>query len=496
MKVNFRLFVFFLVFCLLPIKLNATQDMSFQDPDVTISMDFQDASLKDIMKILSIQSGMNFIASEAVEDRKITLYFDKVPLEEVMGKLFKANNLSYDLDPDSNIFIVKDWGKPQMETITKIFYLKYATVSSSSLKEEMSSQISSSATSSSSSSSGKWKAETDVGITQAVKKNLTANGSIIEDYRTNSLIVTDIPSRMPIIERLIASLDLPIPQVLLEVEMLDVSKNMVDKLGFNFSDNPFTMIFGSRAGSEFFIGNLAKKGLDLADSGVAGYTLFGRTYAQLLDFLRTRTDTKTLARPRLLTLNNETAEIKIETDEVTGRTKSTSGETTQMITYEAERSPTGVSLRITPQINLDTGEITMFLYPSLKEASDSTIKDEDGQPYKNVEERGTKSLVKVKNGDTVIIGGLIRSEYYETIAKLPILGDIPIMGALFRHKNKTKDKERELLVFITPHIIKDTTTGFASAKKAKIPAREQNMGSALGRQTAINSSLSNFEKIK
>ncbi|MFA5320186.1 MAG: hypothetical protein WC418_03290, partial [Candidatus Omnitrophota bacterium] len=103
----------------------------------TISMDLQDVNLKDVLKIFSMQSGMNFIASEAVQERKITLYLDKVPVQDAMNKLFKANNLSYEYDRSANLFIVKDWGKPRLETITKVFYLKYATVSTSVMRSEI-----------------------------------------------------------------------------------------------------------------------------------------------------------------------------------------------------------------------------------------------------------------------------------------------------------------------------------------------------------------------
>ncbi|TAM41239.1 hypothetical protein EPN54_02045, partial [bacterium] len=130
-------FIFLLIFALFIPRLNAETPPVLTGQDPPISMDFKDASLKDILKALSIQSGMNFIASEAVKDRKVTLYFDKVPLSQVMGEIFDANNLSYKLDSSSNIFVVKDWGAMNPDTVTKVFYLKYATVSSSSLKEDM-----------------------------------------------------------------------------------------------------------------------------------------------------------------------------------------------------------------------------------------------------------------------------------------------------------------------------------------------------------------------
>lgn len=513
MRNNFKLFVFISVLLLstcLPTS-NAQETLPFYDSEVTISLDLQNANLKDVLKIFSVQSGLNFISSESVQDRAITLYLDKVPVKEAMEKLFKANNLAYDLDKDSNIFIVKDLGKPQIETLTKIFYLKYATVSSSSLKEEMASQISPSSTTgetkgmggggggaatSTGTTTGKWATEDDTGITKVVKKLLSDYGFLVEDYRTNSLVVTDIPSRMPIIAQTIAALDVPIPQVMLEVEMLDVNKNAVDKLGFQFGQTPLTAVLtGGTLGLGFPFHSWVRTytNPDDARGNLAVNTT--NTYQVQLDFLKTQTDTKYLARPRILTLNNETAEIKITTDEAVGEKKSVSGEAgSTTTTTEAERYETGVSLRVTPQINPETGEITMFIVPKASQASASGIISSTGVKFYNPETRTTKSVVRVKDGETIIVGGLIRNEITEEFKKLPILGDLPVLGALFRHVNREPNRERELLVFITPHIIKESGMEFARANKMRLPEREQSPVSGFERQLAIGSSLNNFEK--
>ena len=234
--------VFLLMLAFFVTRLNADQPPSLIAPEPSISMDFQDLSLKDILKVFSMQAGMNFISSEAVQDRKITLYLDKVPLSQAMDKIFSANNLSYELDSKSNIFVVKEWGKMETETVTKVFYLKNATVTVASLKEELSKSFNLSDSNVVASSRSKFKEENEGGITSAVKKLLSSAGSMMEDFRTNSLIVTDTPMKMKVISQVIASLDVSIPQVVLEVEMLDVSKNVVDKVGFRFGDTPFTAI--------------------------------------------------------------------------------------------------------------------------------------------------------------------------------------------------------------------------------------------------------------
>ncbi len=512
------LFIFiFLLYLLIP-KLNVRADSPapLLPSETTISMDLQDASLKDILKIFSMQSGLNFIASEAVQDRKITLYLDKVPLQEAMDKLFKANNLSYEMDKQANIILVKDWGKPQIETITKVFYLKYATVSTSSLKEEMNNQIGPNSLTSATgtaggatstgaggvgatSSQGKWAEEEDSGITRAVKKILSEHGSVIEDFRTNSLVITEIPSRMPIIEKTIAALDVPVAQVMLEVEMLDVSKNLVDKIGFKFGQTPFTAVLtGASMGTmwPFISSNLPFSAERMFTPGSLAVNTGTNTYTAMLDFLRTQTDTRYLARPRILTLNNETAEIKITTQETVGVNETVVTGTTPTTNTTPERVETGVTLRVTPQINSESSEITMFIMPTVKDVSTSSflIGNTGSTYYKDPEERSTKSTVRVKDGETVVLGGLIRNEKTQTITKLPILGDLPLLGAFFRHKNKEKDKERELLVFITPHIVKDNAVSLAQAKRVNLPEREQGTTTAVNRQDIIATSLNTFEK--
>ncbi len=465
-------------------------------------MDFQDANLKDVIKVFSIQSGLNFIASEAVQDRKITLFLDKVPIKEAMDKIFKANNLTYELDEVAKIFIVKDWGKPEIETITKVFYLKYRGIPSANIEKEKSSLIGTTT-----------EASTAGDIVTSIRAVLSANGKITEDSRTNSLIVTDIPSRLPLIQNIISQLDIPQSQVMLEVEILDVSKNVVDKIGFEFGNSPFTLLYPNAYKHGLrFIGDVALRGADAVGSSSAGALVFGNVYGQVLNFLRTQTDTKYLARPRLLTLNNETAEISITKDEVVGRedtitNPSTGGSTITSVFKRAtdlKLTPEGVGifLRVTPQINPDTNEIIMVINPKSSITSQSPLSITQATASQGVnlqsdtEVRTTKSIVKVQDGETIVLGGLLHTDKQVTTKKLPILGDIPIVGLLFRHKDQTKNLEREIIVFITPHIIKDTNLDFAQAKKTGLPTKEQVTVSPSDRQLAIDASLNSFEKIK
>ena len=146
----------------------------------------------------------------------------------------------------------------------------------------------------------------------------------------------------------------------------------------------------------------------------------------------------------------------------------------------------------------------MFLYPKVAQATLGQAFTSNGNTFqfRDPEERSTKTLVKVKDGETVIIGGLIRNDFTQTIVKIPILGDLPVLGALFRHKGGDTDgnRERELLIFITPHIIKDGDTKLAKSKiqasvqTTAIPEREQSTVLGFSRESIISSSLNNFER--
>lgn len=472
------------------------EEIPFYNPEVKISIDFQDASLKDILKVFSIQSGLNFIASEGVKDRTVTLFLDKVPIKEAVERLFAACNLSYQLDKKSNIITVVDWGAPAIPTITKVYRLKFASVSGSLLEKDKTSSMSAGSTGGA--GGGESSAGGGSGIKAVLEKLISEHGSIIEDARTNSIIITDVASRFPVIEETLAALDKPVDQILLEVEILDVDKRATESLGFEYSGNPVDLhLSGVSAPIGFPFGDWTK--IFLNDT-IRGSLNFNSSYRVFLDFIKARTNGKFLARPRIITLNNETAEIKISTQEsvgVTTTTEAASGTTSA----EPERVETGIVLRVTPQINPDRKDITLFIYPKVTEATIGNVLTSDSAIYQfyDPEERSSKSVVRIKDQETVIIGGLIKNNKNETIHKLPFFGDIPVIGKMFfTHKVITEDSERELLIFITPRIIKEENIELAKAEKTdvpiSIPVREQSPAVQTVRQEAINNTLSVFDE--
>jgi type IV pilus assembly protein PilQ len=408
-----------------------------------ISLDLEGASLINVLKVFSQQSGMNFIADQNVAGKSITLYMENVPIREALEKILSSYRLTYELDETSNIFVVKELMKPEVETITKVYALKYARINSSPINS--SSTISKSGTS----------------IVDAVRALLSSNGKLNEDSRTNSLIITDVPLQFPLIEETISKLDVPVPQVIIEVEIIDTTKNLVDSLGFNW--NGASSLFTYTLPGHSFPDTSAFN----SRGSRPGALTVGGSSTLSLSHLMQNSDTKVLARPKILTLSNEKAEIKITGDDVIGTVR-TEDQDTQAVTVTAERAEIGVSLVVTPSVNTQTGEITMVLEPKVTSAEASGFTDADGNIFSNPQERSTKVTVVVGNNQTIIMGGLLRQDFNETKTKVPFLGDIPFLGALFRHRSKSVDKDREMLVFITPRIISEDGSRKISQLGAKL----------------------------
>jgi len=467
-----------------------------------VSINLDKVKLVELLKALSIQSGLNFICTEAIKERELTIFLDNVPLRDAIDVIFEANNLSYDYYPQANLFVVKELGKPSLELKTKVYRLKYVRVKGFRLQEEIDGG------SEEEEGEGEEGGTSKVQIKEAVEGVLSECGKVIEEPLTNSLVVVDVPSQFPIIDKVIESLDKPQPKVLIEAEILDVSKISIDKLGVNWPEDLIKLnVTGTRLTAFPFWGskkNTSGDASTLTTSGGWGeiswsannfgpsiLTVIGAELA--LKFLKSQADTRLLARPKVLALSGETAEIKITTDEAIGIKKEESEEGGR-VEYSIERTETGTKLRVTPQVNPATKEITLVIETVQKVAKNSgfttTATAFVTGTVKNPEERSARTVVRLRDGEVLLIGGLIRREETEDSTKVPFLSDIPFLGGLF--KGKTKDrKERELLIFITPRIVEEFSS-LPVYKRSKL--REQSM--SFSREKMIMSLLDRFSKVK
>lgn len=476
-----------------------------------ISMDFKDASLKDVLKVFSMQSGLNFVASEEIKDRKLTLYMDNVPVEDAMENILKANGLTYEQEPESNIFIVKESLKPEVkvETITRVYRLRYARVSTSSLGISTSSlgALSSAlvgttsalaqapaATTGTSTGTTTGTAGTGgvsgaglgagqrviTGIDKVITGLLSKYGSLVVDERTNSLIITDIESQFPTIEETIAKIDVPTPQVMIEAELLEVSIDDLKRMGIEWggSKGELFVLTGSKRKTAFpFSENIWSSGARMTGSSGA-ITEGSYDFSQFIATLRllvSQGSARFLARPKVLVLDNESAVIKISANTAVGIT-STSQTQTGTVISTAERMETGITLKVTPQIN-EEGFITMLIEPSvIRPVASEFFPNQFVDPQL----RGISSVVRMRDGDTIAIGGLLRTDDTKTVRKVPVLGDIPVLGAPFRDTNRT-EKETELIVFITPRIVQEFSRMASGDRTNTVPTRQDRIKEALER---------------
>ena len=412
-------------------------------PGNLISMDFQDANLKTVLKLFSQQSGLNFVAGQNIKARTVTIYFDGVTVEDALNHIMSANNLVYEQEPGSNIFIVKESVKPKVETLTKIYELKYAQLAPPPTE------------------AGESKQEPE--IVTVIEDILSKDGKVIADKRSNSLIIKEMPSQFAIIEDVLARLDVRTSQVMIEVEIIETTTTIADKLGIQWSGS-----FGAYTGPALTTkwplkGALVDKDLI---TGTGGTMTFASTTATMRAIL-SDTDSRVLARPKVLTLNNETALIELTAQTaVASMTSTTDTGSASTTSTQAERIDTGITLEVTPQINKG-GYITMHIEPTVIVPVLSTYFSSGSSTFVDPQKRSAKTTVMVRDGETIIIGGLISREDSYGNTKIPFLGDLPLLGAAFRYKSKD-ELDKELLIFITPHVADE-----GAYKLANISEREQ-----------------------
>ncbi len=462
--------------------------------DSLVSMEFDGAPLRDVLKIFSEQSGLNFVASQEVESKKVTVFLENVPARDALEGIMNANNLRYERKPGSNVYIVNPIAEGGAETgaagpavplQTRIFPIRHSRLSVSAIDVGGKSVIDDlpgievnalktgdsggedegSKDEDKKSGEEKTNLMAERGIDKIVASLLTEFGHIAVDLPSNSLIVTDTAPKLQEIEKVLQKLDVPATQVMIEVQMMEVRKGLLEDHGIDWggangalvswvpgrqsTSFPFRESFIRRQSANQILdpitGDLGRRTMELGiiDAGAI---------EAVLRLISSQTDTKILARPRVLTMNNEAANINIVTKTVIGE-KSTlvsSQSLTTFTTGEAVTADTGITLKMTPQVNQDE-TISLWLQPSI-----TTVQVSNFFPTRFLEPttRTVRSTVRVKNHQTLVIGGLIDTDRSVTNRKIPVLGDLPLLGpALFNYKDNGEN-EREFLVFITPHIVK------------------------------------------
>ncbi|ENV5497411.1 type IV pilus secretin PilQ [Neisseria gonorrhoeae] len=413
-----------------------------------ISLDFQDVEIRTILQILAKESGMNIVASDSVNG-KMTLSLKDVPWDQALDLVMQARNL--DMRQQGNIvniaprdeLLAKDKAFLQAEKdiadlgalYSQNFQLKYKNV------EEFRSIL-----------------RLDNADTTGNRNTLVSGrGSVLIDPATNTLIVTDTRSVIEKFRKLIDELDVPAQQVMIEARIVEAADGFSRDLGVKFGATGRkklkneTSAFGRGVNSGFGGGDKweAQTKINLPVAAAANSISLVRAISSgalnlELSASESLSKTKTLANPRVLTQNRK--EAKIESGYEIPFTVTTASGGGNSTNTELKKAVLG--LTVTPNITPD-GQIIM----TVKINKDSPAQCASGS--NTILCISTKSLntqAMVENGGTLIVGGIYEENNGNTLTKVPLLGDIPVIGNLFKTRGKKTDR-RELLIFITPRII-------------------------------------------
>lgn len=411
-----------------------------------ISLDFQDVEIRTILQILAKESGMNIVASDSVNG-KMTLSLKDVPWDQALDLVMQARNL--DMRQQGNIvniaprdeLLAKDKAFLQAEKdiadlgalYSQNFQLKYKNV------EEFRSIL-----------------RLDNADTTGNRNTLVSGrGSVLIDPATNTLIVTDTRSVIEKFRKLIDELDVPAQQVMIEARIVEAADGFSRDLGVKFGATGKkklkndTSAFGWGVNSGFGDKWGAETKINLPITAAANSISLVRAISSgalnlELSASESLSKTKTLANPRVLTQNRK--EAKIESGYEIPFTVTSIANGGSSTNTELKKAVLG--LTVTPNITPD-GQIIM----TVKINKDSPAQCASGnQTILCISTKNLNTQAMVENGGTLIVGGIYEEDNGNTLTKVPLLGDIPVIGNLFKTRGKKTDR-RELLIFITPRIM-------------------------------------------
>jgi type IV pilus assembly protein PilQ len=425
-----------------------------------LSLDFQNVEVRAVLQVIADFTGLNIITSDTVTGN-LTLRLKDVPWDQALDIILQSKGL--DMRKTGNVV----WIAPRDELATR-----------EKLALEARAQIADLEPTRTESFQLNYQKAADLQklLSDPAQRVLSKRGSAVVDVRTNTLFVQDTPSRLEDVRRLIQRVDIPVRQVMIESRIVEAtdsfSRNLGVRLGYNdrtgrgfavgsSASNLRSMQGGALSATGFTTQqiadippfndslsvNLPAPGIGGAPAGVFSVLLFndkGTKFLNLeLSALQADNRGKIISSPRVITADQVEATIEQGT-EIPYQQATSSGATS--ISFKKAT----LSLKVKPQVTPDDNVIMNL----------NVHKDSVGQQTLAGPSIDTKQIVTevlVENGGTVVIGGIYTQEERSTTNKVPVLGDLPYVGFLFKQNLKLDDR-RELLIFITPKIIKDGLT--------------------------------------
>jgi type IV pilus assembly protein PilQ len=422
-----------------------------------LSLDFKDADIKNVFRLLAEVSGLNIVVTNDV-NRKVTLRLVDVPWDQALDLLIDTNGL----------------GKEQMGNVVRI------------------------------STAGQLKTERDAlfaarkseetleplhtvyfNINYAKAKDLEpkiktllskrADASLVTDERSNTIMVRDIKKAVDDATILIARLDARTPQVLIESNLIETTPSFARALGSRLTFQVGSTTFKSSAGAGVPFSGTASSFPDLASGlgatlGLVQNRFFGiHNLATALEAAENEGNIRIISRPSVVTLNNQASTIRSErilrislpssTNIATGSGSSAAG-----AAVATEKVPVGIILTVTPQVSSDGFILLSINVKSSSIANSPTVSAGSSViPFDELNREANASVL-VRDGETIVLGGILKDTRQESESGVPYLKDVPVFGWLFKNHRWQKDFE-ELMVFITPRVTNSGSLNLPSAEQ-------------------------------
>ncbi|MCA9407872.1 MAG: type IV pilus secretin PilQ [Candidatus Omnitrophica bacterium] len=404
-----------------------SSDVSISDTG-KVSLDFRDADIKNVLQILSFKSGVNIVASPEVTGT-ISIQLNDVPWQQALDVILKT--YGYASEREGNVIVVttiENMKKrredamllaEQEPLVTQTFTINFGKASE---------------------------------IIESIDKMRSERGSINYDERTNMLIVTDISKNINLMSGVIEQLDTTTPQVLIESKIVETtfvdSENLgidwVTKATISGSERPITWPFTTATNSKYTPDNFP-------GAATADFTYGTLNFSQVqavFELLKSRSNTNILSNPRIVTLDNKSAQITVGS-QYPIPTYTYNEEQARLQVSGWEYMDIGIIFDVLPHVN-SAGFVTLEVEPKITAILDFVTVENTSLP--RLSNESSKTNVMIKDGETLVIAGLVKNQTTDIKKKTPFLGDIPVLGYAFQKTEKSVNKT-DLLIFITPHIV-------------------------------------------
>jgi general secretion pathway protein D len=377
----------------------------------TLSIEFKDATLKQVFDVLARTADINFVLDKDIKpEQRTTLSIRDVSVKDALDLLLVTNQLEEQVQGRNTILIY-----PNTPAKEKDYQpLKVRTF---------------------------FLANADVEQTANTLKTVLKARDVMVDKAQNAIIMRDTPGALQMAERLIAVEDLPTPETMIEVEVLEINRDRLSSLGVQFPPSLALTPLPLNSGGSLTLDDIRHLRWGSIGASV-GSTTINASGAD--------TDVKTLANPRIRVRNRETAKILIgdRVPNITS-TATSSGFVSENVQY----LDVGLKVEVTPTITIDN---EVALKVSLEVSSvERQVTTPNGTTAYQIGTRSASTVLRLKDGENQILAGLINEHNDRTLNKVPGLGDIPIAGRLFSSESKDKSSS-EIVLSITPRLIRNT----------------------------------------